>query len=73
MYFDDHNPPHFHALYAGNEVEINIATLDVTQGRIPKRALGMVLEWAAIHQLDLQANWNRLHSDQPAEKIAPLD
>jgi hypothetical protein len=24
MYFDDHNPPHFHALYTGSEVEVGI-------------------------------------------------
>jgi len=43
MYFDDHNPPHFHAIYAGAEAELGIAPLTVLRGRFPRRALGMVL------------------------------
>ena len=57
MYFDDHNPPHLHAIYAGAEVEIGIDPLTVLRGRFPRRALGMVLEWAALHQRELLDNW----------------
>jgi hypothetical protein len=32
MYFDDHNPPHFHAKYAGEEALIEIETLEVVAG-----------------------------------------
>ena len=45
MYFDDHNPPHFHAIYAGDEIEIGISPLTVLHGKIPRRALGMAMEW----------------------------
>ena len=31
MYWNDHAPPHFHALYAEEEVLIDIRTLDVLQ------------------------------------------
>lgn len=54
MYFDDHNPPHFHAIYGGTEVGIN--PLIVLRGRVPRRALGMVMEWAALHQGELLDN-----------------
>lgn len=73
MYFDDHDPPHFHAIYVGAEVEVGIDPLSVLRGRFPRRALGMVLEWAALHQRELLDNWARLHSDQPLHKIDPLD
>ncbi len=53
MYYDDHNPPDFHALYAGEEVEVGIEPLTVLKGRLPRRALGMVLEWAAGRQPQL--------------------
>ena len=50
MYFDDHPPPHFHAIYAGAEVEIGIPPLTVLRGELPRRALGLVMEWASMHQ-----------------------
>ncbi len=73
MYFDDHNPPHFHAIYAGAEAEFGITPLAVLRGRFPRRALGMVLEWAATHQQELLDNWERLHNDKAPNRIDPLD
>lgn len=73
MYFDDHNPPHFHAIHAGSEIEIGIDPLSVQRGRFPRRALGMVLEWAAIHLDELADNWERLRNDESPRPIAPLD
>ena len=73
MYFDDHNPPHFHAIYAGAEVEIGVDPLTVLRGRFARRALGMVLEWAALHQRELLTNWDLLHKDQSPHRIDPLN
>ena len=73
MYFDDHNPPHFHAIYEGAETEIGIDPLTILRGRFPRRAIGMVLEWAAIHQQELLDNWVRLHNDEAPQRIVPLD
>ena len=50
MYFDDHNPPHFHAIYGGAEAEVGIDPIALLRGRFPRRALGMVMEWAAVNQ-----------------------
>lgn len=44
MYFNDHNPPHFHAAYSGSEAVIDINTLAVIAGRLPPRAMGLVVE-----------------------------
>ena len=73
MYFDDHNPPHFHATYAGNEAKVGIEPIAILDGTLPNRAASMVFEWAALHQAELMQNWNRLHSAQPVEKIKPLE
>jgi len=73
MYFDDHNPPHFHAMYAGDEARIGIEPIAVLEGALPNRAASMVFEWAALHQAELMQNWCRLHSAQPVEKIKPLE
>ena len=61
MYFDEHNPPHFHALLARNAVQVKIADLSVIAGHLPPAALNRVLGWAAAHQDFLAAQWLRLH------------
>ena len=73
MYFDDHNPPHFHAIYGDAEAEVGIAPIALLRGRFPRRALGMVMEWAAVHQQELLENWGLVHNDQIPNRIEPLD
>ena len=73
LYFDDHNPPHFHAIYAGAEAEVGIDPIALLRGRFPRRALGMVMEWAAVHQQELLGYWELLRNDQPPRRIDPLD
>ena len=53
MYFADHAPPHFHAEYAEHEARFAIDSLAVISGRLPPRAMGLVIEWATLHQEDL--------------------
>ena len=72
MFFDDHNPPHFHALYGEHEVLIDINTLAVFAGHIPPRALGLVIEWAILHQDELINDWHRAQGHEPLIKIEPL-
>lgn len=72
MYFDDHAPSHFHAEYAEDEALVSIETLGVIAGRLQPRALGLVAEWAALHQEDLRKAWMKAKNLEAAEKIAPL-
>ena len=72
MYFDDHNPPPFHAEYAGQEALIDLNTLAVFSGQLPARALGLVIEWASIHKSELLSDWQKATSLEPLEKIDPL-
>ncbi|MCG6656227.1 DUF4160 domain-containing protein [Halomonas campisalis] len=73
MYYDDHNPPHFHAYYGEHEAIITIQTLEVMEGRLPKRALAMVLEWAVDHRQELLEDWCLAEQHQPLNKIPPLE
>lgn len=73
MFWDDHAPPHFHALYSEYEVLINIATLEVIKGTMPRRALALVLEWASQHRTELLEDWNLCEKHQAPKKIAPLE
>jgi hypothetical protein len=72
MYFDDHNPPHFHAIYGELEAIINIQTLGLISGSLTPRALGLVMEWASLHQTELLNDWEQAKNLQPLDKIDPL-
>jgi hypothetical protein len=72
MFHPDHPPPHFHAIYAEDEALITIDPIAVYQGKLPPRALSLVIEWAALHQAELQANWNSLRGGRAPAKIVPL-
>ncbi len=72
MYYDEHNPPHFHAIYGTDEAQIGIAPLALLRGQLPSRALALAIEWAALHQAELLENWELMRVDQPARKIDPL-
>lgn len=73
MYYDDHNPPHFHAHYGDDVVSINIDTLEVIEGSLKNRPLALVLEWANAHRAELRENWQKLVAHETLKKIAPLE
>jgi hypothetical protein len=72
MFYDDHNPPHFHARYGEDGVVIEIRTLRVLEGAIPPRALGLLIEWATQHQGELLSDWELAKNNRPPKKIEPL-
>ena len=72
MYFNEHNPQHFHAQYGEFKTEIAIQTLAVLIGKLPPKALGLVMEWASQHQDELMNNWNDLRKDGTWHEIQPL-
>ena len=72
IFYDDHNPPHFHAEYGEHEVLVNIATLAIIGGTLPPRAFGMVTEWASLHQRELFEAWAKASRMEPPGKIQPL-
>jgi hypothetical protein len=73
MYFDDHAPPHFHAYYGSDAVVVEIETLRVMYGRLPRRAMAMVVEWAAEHRGQLRDDWALAEAHRPLQKIDPLE
>ena len=72
FYFKDHNPPHFHAVYAEYEAEISIHQFTVEKGFLPPRVLGLVIEWAQLHQSELLENWEITKTGGQFKPIAPL-
>jgi hypothetical protein len=73
MYHNDHTPPHFHVRYAGQKAIVAIAPLVLLRGRLSPRVLGMVMEWASLHQDELLADWELARQQAPLNKIAPLE
>lgn len=72
MFHDDHNPPHFHVEYGEYEALVEIRSLSISGGNLPPRAIGLVMEWAAQHQLELLQNWERAQKLESLTKIQPL-
>ncbi len=72
MYFADHPPPHFHARYGEHEAQILIATGEVLEGFLPRRALNLVQEWTALHRSELVTDWNLAEREEPLVSIEPL-
>jgi hypothetical protein len=68
LFFGDHPPPHFHAVYGEHVGLFNIETLEMIEGDLPHRAKKLVIEWATINQSEL----NRMWKAQEFHKLPPL-
>jgi hypothetical protein len=72
MFFNDHAPPHFHALYGEFHASIEIEELRILEGELPSRALELVLDWARLHKEELLEGWQRCRDHEHPGKIEPL-
>lgn len=73
MFYNDHDPPHFHVRYNEFKASVAIRNFELLDGRLPPKVLGMVVEWAAAHQSELMADWALAVDQQQVEKIEPLE
>jgi hypothetical protein len=72
MNFNEHPPPHFHARYVNYHITVEINT-GIVEGKFPKRALRLVLEWYEMHKDELLENWNSMRETGEFFKISPLE
>lgn len=68
MYFDEHNPPHFHVRYNEHRASMEIESLNVIAGKLPARVRGLAEEWAESHRDELLEMWE----SQDFHKLEPL-
>lgn len=68
---NEHNPPHFHALYQGHKAVINMEG-DLLEGDMPLKQLKLIQAWVVIHHDELLANWELAINEEPLYKIEPL-
>jgi hypothetical protein len=73
LYYNVRDPPHFHAIYGECEALLEIDTLSVLRGQLPRRALALVLEWAALHRSELRMDWIKARMGELPLPIDPLD
>jgi hypothetical protein len=72
MNYNEHAPPHFHAIYGNYEITVGIKS-GIIEGRFPRRALNVVTEWHVLHEDELLENWTLAEEHQPLKKIPPLE
>ena len=72
MFYNEHNPPHFHAYYNEFVAEITINDLEIIAGSLPKKAIQLVSEWATEHKDELMKDWELMRNDSEPLKINPL-
>jgi hypothetical protein len=71
MYYDDHNPPHIHAIYGDCESSFDLDG-NVIDGELPRKQRRLVTAWIEIHRDELAANWELARNEEPFFKIEPL-
>jgi len=72
MYYEDHEPPHFHASYSGIKARIRIEPPGLLHGKLSPRVLAILVEWASLHQSELLENWKRLRAGKRPFPVPPL-
>ena len=73
MYYDDHNPPHFHVIYGEYKAVISIQDLAILEGDLPPKAVGLVMEWGRAHKNDLLKEWDFARKKKALFPIEPLE
>ena len=73
MFFNEHAPPHFHAEYGEYRAVFDIRTLKLVEGKLPRRAIELVHDWAELHQDELMSDWELCQHHQQPREIAPLE
>jgi hypothetical protein len=72
MFWDDHPPPHFHAIYAGRKVKVSILDGRVIAGTMAPRELRRIERWRGLHVDELMGNWQKAQKRELLDRIEPL-
>jgi len=72
MFYNDHEPPHFHAEYQGERGKFDPSGRLLAGSIQSKTVLRLVRRWARQHEGEIRANWRRMKARKPLEAIEPL-
>jgi hypothetical protein len=73
MYWNEHQPPHFHAVYGDYAAIVSIETGNVIQGKLSKKVSQLVREWTELHREELLENWQLARAEKDLKKVTPLE
>ena len=71
MYYEDHNPPHFHAFYGNYKARFNLDG-ELVEGSMPSKQIKLITAWSMIHKDELLANWELAKNSETLFNITPL-
>ncbi|GHS89581.1 hypothetical protein FACS1894201_10930 [Bacteroidia bacterium] len=72
MFYKEHNPPHIHVAYQGNEAIVNILDGTVMGGKLSDRNNRLIQAWIELHRDELIANWELCRDGIEPIRIPPL-
>ena len=73
MFFDEHEPPHFHAEYQGNKAVFDFNGSIIKGTLNSKTATRLLREWIDLHLLELEEDWRLAKAGEEVKKIDPLN
>lgn len=73
MFYNDHEPPPFHAEYQGQRGKVDLEGNMVVGNVQSRTALRLIKEWASLHRGEIEANWDRMKAGRALERIPPLE
>ena len=74
IFFEDHNPPHVHALYSGAKALIRISDGEIIRGTLPRKQARLVKAWVELRRSELMENWHHAQTDGRCFRIpGPAD
>ncbi len=68
FFTNEHNPPHFQAVYGEYTGIFGIESLSMLEGDIPIRAQKLIREWSSMYQKELMEMWQT----KTLKKLPPL-
>jgi hypothetical protein len=69
FYPDEHPPPHFHVVFAEHRAQIEIESLRILKGTLPRSKLASVISWASTRRAELMEAWSALDEKRKPGKI----
>jgi hypothetical protein len=70
MFFEDHGPPHVHAIYSGAKALVQISDGEIIRGTLPRKQAKLVKDWVKLRQLELMENWRHAQTDGRCFRVA---
>ena len=73
MFYEEHEPPHFHAERQGEDAKFDFAGQLIVGEMRSATARRLIEEWATAHAAELEANWVKMKAGEPLDRIPPLE